>query len=166
MLTLTRPAANGHITDPVGPQSPLVRELIAAYWHEIETVSHHVASSTNRGGIRGERIARSIRETIAADLKHAQQVADRIRGLHAAAPRIDEFATRHPRLRPPAEPLDNASLVTGLIEAETAAIERYRRIAAVASESRDWITDALANRIMREKEIHREALAAVLATEQ
>src|SRR5690349_15192126 len=126
MLTVTRSASDAPTTDRVGPRSALVRELIAAYWHEIETVSNYIASSTNRGGVRAESIARSISDAVASDLRHAHQVAVRIRRLHAAVPNPEEFATRQPRLRPPAGPLDNFSVLGGLIEAETSAIERYR----------------------------------------
>ena len=166
MLTLIQSASDAPSTDLVGPRSALVRELIAAYWHEIETVSDHMASSTNRDGINGERIARRVREAITSDLRYAQRVAVRIRRLHAAVPSPDEFVTRQPSLRPPAEPLDNLSLIVGLIEAETAAIKRYRRIAAVASEAHDWVTQALANQIMQEKETHCQALGRLLPTEQ
>ena len=69
------------------------------------------------------------------------------------------------QLRPPAEPLDNVRLLTGLIEAETAAIERYRRIAALASEARDWITGNLTNQVIREKETHRQRLRSFMTNE-
>lgn len=150
----------------VGPRSALVRELTGAYWHEIETVTNHMMSSTNRGGIRAARIADSIRETIASDLKHAQRVAIRIRRLHAAAPDRDDFVRRQPCLRPPAEPLDNLLLLGDLIDAETAAIETYRRIGAIAPEAHDWVTQDLANRIRREKEAHRQSLESVREAEQ
>ncbi|HJS96970.1 MAG TPA: ferritin-like domain-containing protein [Solirubrobacteraceae bacterium] len=166
MLTLTRSASDAPTTDRVGPRSAVVSELIAAYWHEIETVSDHVASSTNRDGISGERIARSVRETVASDLEHAQRVAVRIRRLHAPAPSRDEFVTRQPSLRPPAEPLDNASLLSGLIEAETAATKRYRRVAAAASEAHDSVTQDLAKRIIREKEIRCQSLGSLLPNDQ
>jgi bacterioferritin len=166
MLTLTRSARDAHTTDLVGPRSAVVRELIAAYWHEIETVSNYVASSTNRDGVRAESIARSVRGAVASDVRHAQQVAFRIRRLHARVPNPEEFATRQPRLRPPAEPVDNFSVLGGLIEAETSAIERYRRIAAAASEAHDWVTRDLVARIMREKESQRQSLGDLLEAEQ
>jgi ferritin-like protein len=165
MLTLTRSTADAHVTELVGPRSTLVRELIAAYWHEIDTVSNHAASSTNREGIDGERIARTVREAVASGLRSAQQVATRIHRLHGGVPSPDEFATRQSRLRPPAEPLDNLSVLGGLIEAETAAIERYQLIAAAASEAHDWVTQQLAAQIMREKEIQRQSLRGLLAAE-
>jgi bacterioferritin len=150
----------------VGPESELVRELTEAYWHELESVTRHLTSSTNRDGIRAERIAGSIHQVIAADVKHAQQVAVRIRQLHGTPPSADEFVGQELRLRPPAEPLDNDRALSSLIEAETAAIDRYRRIAARASEAHDWITQSLVNQIMREKETHRQSLGSFLGTEQ
>jgi len=164
MLTLTRPQDDARLTELVGPRSALVRELTAAYWQEIETTINYVASSTNRDGINGARIARAVRETITSGLKHAHLVAVRIRQLHAPAPIPDDFVARQLSLPPPAERLDNLSLLTGLIEAETAAIERYRRIAAVASEARDWITGKLTDRVIREKKAHRQTLQSVLAS--
>lgn len=154
------------LTDLVGPRSALARELTSAYWHEIETVTNHLASCTNRGGIHAARIAYSIRKTVASDLKHAQQLAMRIRRLHATAPGRDDFVSRQPCLRPPAEPLDNVSVLAELIDAQAAAVNWYGRIVAAAPEAHDWVTRDLANRIMRDKEIHRQSLENVLATER
>ncbi len=165
MLTLARSQDDARLTELVGPRSALVRQLTAAYWQEIETTINYAASSTNRDGIEGARIGRAVRETITSDLKHAQQVALRIRQLHAPAPSPNDFATRQLSTRPPAEPLDNVRLLTGLIEAETAAIERYRRIAALASEARDWITGNLTNQVIREKETHRQRLRSFMTNE-
>ena len=166
MLTATRSHGEARAIGLVGPRSALVRELTAAYWQEIETVSNYVTSSTNRGGIRAERIARSFRETLASHLEHAQEVAISVGQLHVAPPGPDDFATRQPDLRPPAEPHDNLSVLTGLIDAETTAVERYRRIAALASEAYDSVTQGLANRIMREKGVHRQSLSSLLRAEK
>ena len=164
MLTRTRSQRSSVPTDVVGPDSVLVRELTKAYWHELESVTNHLASSTNRVGVGAEQIADSIRQVIAADLKHAQQAAIRIGQLHGAPPSTDEFAARKLHVRPPAEPLDGVSALTSLIEAETTAIARYRRIAALAPEAYDSVTHALANQIVREKQIHHESLASFLAS--
>jgi ferritin-like protein len=144
----------------------LVGELTTAYWHELESVRNHLASSTNREGVHAERIAGSIHQVVAGDLKHAQQVALRIGQLHGVSPRPTEFVAQNLVLQPPAEPLDHVTALTSLIEAETTAIERYRRIAALASKAYDRVTQALAHRIVREKEIRRESLVSFLAPEQ
>jgi bacterioferritin len=165
MLTRTR-SVRTQVTDLVGPRSALVRGLTESYWQEIETVSNYVTSSTNRGGINADRAARSVREALASGLKHAHRVSSRIRQLHAAPPGPADFSAREPCVAPPADPLENLALIAGLIEAETAAIERYRGIAALASEARDWVTENLTRQVIGEKEIHRQALLSLLASEQ
>ena len=165
MLTRTRSQDPTGSADHVGPNCVLVRELTAAYWHEIETVSYYATSATNRDGISAEQVAGAVRETITSALKHAQQAAIRTRQLHAAAPDPADFDAQRRHLQPPAAPLDNGSLLTRLIEAETVAIERYRRIATVASEARDWVTQALANEVIHEKTIHRQSLQTCLPDE-
>jgi bacterioferritin len=165
MLTLTRSQNEPRPTELVGPRSALVRQLTEAYWQEVETTISYAASSTNRDGIDGAPIGRAVREAITSDLEHAQQVALRIRQLHAPAPSPNDFARRQLSLRPPADPLDKLTLLTGLIEAETAAIERYRRIAALASEARDWITVNLTDQVIREKETNLQRLRSFMTNE-
>ncbi|MGN6168013.1 MAG: ferritin-like domain-containing protein [Solirubrobacteraceae bacterium] len=158
MITRTRSQDFTRSSDHVGPSCALVCELTAAYWHEIEMVRNYATSSTNRDGISAEQVADAVRDAITSALKHAQQAAIRIRQLHAAAPDPADFDGQRRRLRPPAAPLDNALLLTRMIQAETAAIERYRRIAAIASEACDWVTQALMHQVIHEKTIHRQSL--------
>lgn len=165
MLTVTRPHDEARAMDLVGPESALVRELTAAYWHELQSVTDHLASATNRDGVRGERIAGTIHEVMSADLKHAQQVAIRIAQLSGAQPSPDEFAAQKLHLRAPADPHDHSSALRSLIEAEATALERYRRIAAVATEAYDWVTQRLADQIVREKVVHRDSLESLLAAQ-
>jgi bacterioferritin (cytochrome b1) len=164
MLTATRSPGEARAIDLVGPDSALVRELTAAYWHELMSVTNHLASATNRDGVHAERIGGSIHEVITADLRHAQQVAVRIGQLRGAPPNPGEFAAQKLHLRPPVDPLDHGSALTGLIDAETAALERYSRIADLAMEAYDWVTRRLASQILSEKENHRDSLGTVLAT--
>jgi bacterioferritin len=150
-------------SDPVGPRSALVRTLTEAYWRELETVSSFVASATNRDGIRARPIARCLREAIASELDHAQRLAIRIKQLHGSVPGADDFTARKLYLRPPAEPLDSVSVLTAMIEAETAAIDRDRAIVAAASDAGDWITQDLAIQLIQEKQSHRRSLQSYVA---
>jgi bacterioferritin len=147
----------------VGPRSALVRELTAAYWGELETMSDYVLSATNRDCIRTRLVAQCLRDAIACNLDHAQCLATRIKQLHGPVPGADDFSVRELRLAEPAEPHDNISLLIAVVGAETAAIARYGRIAAVATSAGDWITQNLAARLVREKETHRELLRGNLA---
>jgi bacterioferritin len=121
---LTRAAPQLSANDLVGPRSALVRALTAAYWGELETVSKHVASSTNRDGSHARRIAHCLRDAIACDLDHAQRVATRIKQLHGTVPGPDDFSARELCLDEPAEPQDSVSVLTPVVDAETDAIDR------------------------------------------
>ena len=165
---INRTAANGNAsgTELVGPRSALVRKLTEAYWGEIETVRDYVWSSTNRDGMRAERIASSLREAIACHLDHAQRLAMRISRLHGPIPGPHDFSERLLSLRAPADPRDSVAVLTGLIEAETDAIERYRRIAAVAADALDWVTEGLVAQLIRESEACRQLLQSDLTNLQ
>jgi bacterioferritin len=160
---LTTAAPHLPAGDPVGPRSALVRKLTEAYWREVETVSSFVASATNRDGIRARPIAQCLREAIVCELDHAQCLAIRIKQLHGPVPGPDDFTARKLFLRPPAGPLDSISALTAVIEAETAAIDRDRAIAAVASNAGDWIMQDLAIQLMQEKQTHRRSLQSYVA---
>jgi bacterioferritin len=160
---LIRAAPDVSANNLVGPRSALVRKLTEAYWAEVETAATYATSSTNRDGIRAPRIAQRLRETITSSLDHAQRLANRIKQLHGPVPGSDDFSARQLALRPPAEPHDNALVLEGLVEAETAAIARYHGVVAVASEAADWVTQDLAVELIREKETQRQSLEAELA---
>jgi bacterioferritin len=162
MLTQTEPKSYRHVTDQVGPRSDLVRLLTDAYWGELQTVSAHVMSSTNRDGIRAPHIGGALREAIANNLDHAQRLAVRIKQLHGPVPDSDGFATRALRLRPPEDALDHRSVLSGVIEAEAAAINRYRRVVATLDPA-DWVTRDLLTRLIDEKRSIRHRLESHLA---
>jgi bacterioferritin len=146
----------------VGPRSALVRLLTDAYWGELQTVSAYVMSSTNRDGIRAPHIGAALREAIANNLDHAQRLAVRIKQLHGPVPDSDGFATRALRLRPPEDAFDHRSVLSGVIEAEAAAINRYRRIVATLDPA-DWVTRDLLTRLIDEKRSIRHRLESHLA---
>jgi bacterioferritin len=142
----------------VGPRSALVEELTAAYWGELETVSSYVVSATNRDCIAARHVAYCLRDAIQCNLDHAHRLATRIKQLHGPVPGADDFSARELYLAAPAEPDDSASVLAAVFGAEAAAIDRYRRIATVATSAGDWITRNLAARLVREKEAQRERL--------
>lgn len=165
---ITRTASNGTTaaTELAGPRSALVRMLTEAYRGEIQTVSTNALSCTYRDGIRAERIASCMREAIGCDLDHAQRLAVRIRRLYGPVPGPADFSELPTYLRVPPAPVDNVTALAGLIEAETAAVARYRRIAAVASDAFDWATQALVLQLIREKETCLQSLRRELSSSQ
>lgn len=159
MLTHAKADINTH---PVGPRSALVGSLTDAYWGEIQTASKYVMSSTNRVGIRAAHTGRCLRTAIACNLDHAQRLALRIKQLHGLVPGPDEFAARALRLGPPEDPLDDRSVLSGVIEAEVAAINRYRRIIAMLDPV-DWITHDMVSELIGEKLTLRRQLESHLS---
>jgi ferritin-like protein len=126
-------------------------------------MSKYAASATNRESIHARRIAQHLRDAITSNVDHAQRLAARIQQLHGPLPSPGDFSARKLSLRPPAKPHDNVSLLHGVVKAETAAIDRYRDIIALASEAADWITQDLAADLIREKETRRESLQRYVA---
>jgi bacterioferritin len=162
MLIHTGPNSDADVTESVGPRSALACWLTDAYWGEIQTVSAYVMSSTNRDCIRASRIGRCLREAIACNLDHAQRLAIRIKQLHGPAPCPDDFGARALRLRPPEEALDHLSVLSGVIEAEAAAINRYRQIVATLDPA-DWVTRDMVIELIREKRALHQQLESYLA---
>ncbi len=161
MLTHAKPSSEAHVTDPVGPRSALVRRLTDAYWDEIQTVSAYATSSTNRDGIRALRVGGSLREAIACNLDHAQRLTMRIRQLHGRVPGPDDFATRALRLEAPEAARDHLPVLSGVIEAQAAAIDRYRRIVRTLDPT-DWVTRDLLIQLIRDKRALRQQLESHL----
>jgi hypothetical protein len=158
MATYTASHGDHTITDLVGPCSPLVRVLTDAYWEEIETASNSLTSSTNRDGIHAVRIASSLREAITCALDHAHRLAIRIKQVHGPMRGPEDFSARPLFRQAPSGSQDNLSVLTDMVEAQIAAVDRYRQIAAVASDALDWITRDLAIRLIREKKTHLRVL--------
>lgn len=125
-------------------------------------MSNHVASATNRDGIRARHIAQRLREAIACNLDHAQRLAIRIKAVHGPVPGPADFIARELRLDAPADPHDSVPVLTAVVEAETAAIDRYWSISSVATDAHDRITQDLAVQLAREKEAHRGLLQSQL----
>ena len=165
MLALARSQDDARLTELVGPRSALVRQLTLPLAGDRRPRSTAPVSSTNRDGIEGARIGRAVRETITSDLKHAQQVALRIRQLHAPAPGRD-------RLRYAAALTAAAGGAARQCQAAhwpdrggdrcDRALPAYR---GAGLGSRDWITGNLTNQVIREKETHLERLRSFMRNE-
>ncbi len=125
-------------------------------------MSNYVASSTNRDGIHARRIALCLRDAIACNLDHAHRLAMRIKSVHGPVPGPADFSARELSLQAPAHPHDSVSVLTAMIEAETAAIDQYWSIASLATDAHDWITRDLAIQLAREKDAHLGSLQSHL----
>jgi bacterioferritin len=128
--------------------------LAKAYWMEVETVMSYLANSVNPDGVRAQEIIESLEQDVSEELGHAKQFANRIKELYGVVPGSMEFNAEQTYLQPPEHQTDIVHVITGVIEAETGAIEHYNRIIE-ATDGLDWVTQDMVIAILRDEERHR-----------
>jgi bacterioferritin len=142
-------------------RTEIVEMLTKAYWMEIETVMSYIANSTNPDGVRAQEIIESLEQDVQEELGHAQQFARRIHELHGTVPGSMAFEAEQSYLQPPEDPTDIATIVRGVIEAESGAIEHYTRIIE-ACDGVDWVTQDMVIEILRDEEGHKRLFEGFL----
>ena len=136
-----------------GKREEIVDLLKKAYFMELETVMSYVSNSVNPDGVRAEEIKESLEQDIQEELGHAQQFASRIKELYGVVPGSTEFTATQRSLQPPADQVDVAHVVKGVIEAERGAIEHYSRIIE-ATDGVDHATQDMVIAILRDEQGH------------
>jgi bacterioferritin len=139
----------------------IVTELIKAYWMEMETVQNYLAQSTNLDGVRAKEIKESLSEDIEGELNHARQLASRIYVLGGMVPGSSDFKPSQKSLQPIQDTTDVVSVIRGVIEAESEAIEQYRKIIEICNEV-DWATQDLCIQLMADEQEHRREFVSFL----
>jgi bacterioferritin len=139
----------------------IVELLTKAYWMEIETVMSYIANSTNPDGVRAQEVVRSLQGDIQEELGHAMQFAQRIKELYGVVPGSKEFTPEQTYLQPPAKMTDITSVIKGVIEAETGAIEHYADIIS-QTEDVDPVTADMVTTILHDEEGHRRLFEGFL----
>jgi bacterioferritin len=153
-VATTKNAGAGILSEAnAAKREEIVELLIQAYWMEMETVMSYLANATNLDGIRAEEIAEALDEDVNEELGHARAFARRIKELYGTPPGSAEFTSTQSSLQPPADPADVASVIKGVIEAESGAIEHYNRIIE-ATDGVDWATQDMVIDILRDEEGH------------
>ena len=139
----------------------IVEMLKKAYWMEIETVMSYIANSVNPDGVRAQEIKESLAEDVQEELGHAQQFAERIKELWGVVPGSLEFAAEQSYLQPPNQQTDIVSVIRGVIEAETGAIEHYNNIIEFTDEV-DPVTNDMVIAVLHDEEGHRRLFEGFL----
>lgn len=139
----------------------IIEMLKKAYWMEIETVMSYITNSVNPDGVRAREVAEALEEDILEELQHARQFAERIKELYGTVPGSMEFKPEQSYLQPPAESTDLMSLVKGVIDAETGAIEHYNRIIE-ETDGVDWATQDMVIAILQDEQGHRRLFEGFL----
>jgi bacterioferritin len=151
------------ILDPARAQEreQIVEMLTKAYWMEIETVMSYIANSINPDGVRAQEVIRSLAADIQEELDHAMQFARRIKELYGVVPGSEQFTAEQSYLQPPREMTDVTTVIKGVIEAESGAIEHYARIIEHTDEV-DPVTADLVTTILHDEEGHRRLFEGFL----
>lgn len=163
-MSVTHHASAGILSDQhAAKREEIVQLLTTAYWMEVETVTNYLALSANLDGIRAQEVASDLRADVDEELGHAKQFADRIKELYGTVPGSADFPTdADPGLQPNGDPTDVASVIKGVIDAESGAIEHYTRIIE-ATDGVDWATQDMVIAILRDEEGHMRTYERYLA---
>jgi len=140
----------------------IVKELITAYWSELETVQNYLAASTNLAGIRAQEIKESLRTDIPAELGHAQQLAKRIHVLGGTIPGSKEFRATQETLQPLKDQRDVVAVIHGVLDAEASAIRQYQKIIELC-DGADYVTQDMCIGIMGDEQEHHREFVEFLA---
>jgi bacterioferritin len=153
-MATTKHAGAGILSDAnAAKREEIVELLTQAYWMEMETVMSYLANASNLDGIRAEEVAEALDEDVNEELGHARAFAQRIKELYGTPPGSADFTYSQTFLQPPADATDVASVIRGVIEAESGAIEHYNRIIE-ATDGVDWATQDMVIDILRDEEGH------------
>ena len=139
----------------------IIDELTVAYFMELETVMNYIANSVNLDGVRAEEIKKSLSADVAAELGHAQQLADRIKTIGGKIPGSLSFKPNQTTLQPPAASTDVISVIKGVIEAEDKACAQYNKIIKLC-DGIDYVTQDLCVTLLGDEEQHRREFRGFL----
>ena len=147
--------------DNAEQREQIIGLLETAYWMEVETVMSYLAASVNPDGIRAREIVEALAEDVDEELGHARRYAERIKELYGVVPGSMEFSASQKSLQPPEKQTDLRSVVVGVIEAETGAIEHYNAVIEF-TEGKDPVTNDMVIAILRDEEGHKRLFEGFL----
>ncbi|MFO0939251.1 MAG: ferritin-like domain-containing protein [Pirellulales bacterium] len=139
----------------------IIDELTVAYFMELETVMNYIANSVNLDGVRAEEIKKSLAADVAAELGHAQQIADRIKTIGGKIPGSLCFKPDQATLQPPKDSTDVINVIKGVIEAENKACAQYNKIIKLC-DGIDYVTQDLCVTLLGDEEQHRREFRGFL----
>lgn len=132
----------------------IIDALIVSYRMELETVMNYIANSVNLDGVRAKHIKNELAADVPTELQHAQLLARRIKTIGGLVPGSLELKFDQKFLQPPKDTTDLKTVIEGVIEAEDAAIEQYKKVIELAS-GFDPATEDLAVTALADEEEHR-----------
>jgi bacterioferritin len=131
----------------------IIEGLKKAYWAEIETTINYLANSINLDGVKAEEVKETLAQEVQDEIGHARSLAKRIKELGGMTPGSYAFKARQESLQPPTESTNLKSVIEGVVEAETEAIEHYNYMVKLC-DGVDYVTQDLCVRLMADEEEH------------
>ena len=131
----------------------IVELLTRAYWMEVETVMSYIAASVNPEGLRAQEVKESLATDILEELGHARRFAQRIKELYGVVPGSKEMRAEQDSLQPPADSVDIAQVIHGVIDAERGAIQHYNELIEV-TDGVDPVTQDLVTQVLADEQAH------------
>ena len=161
-MATARTSSEGILSEDRSQQrSEIIAMLQRGYLMELETVINYLTNSINPDGVRAEEIRESLHEDIQEELGHAERFGDRIKELYGIVPSSLDLQAEQTFLAPPESQTDIVHVISGVIEAETAAIEHYNRIVEYTDRV-DPVTNDMVIEILHDEEAHRRLFEGFL----
>ncbi len=135
-------------------RSTVVAELQKSYQMELETVTNYLAISINLDGVRAEEIKKALAADITEELMHARQLGERMKQLSGFVPGSLSLKFGQKKLQPPRDTTDVITVIEGVIQAESDAVNQYNKIIRLC-EGEDYVTQDLAVRLLASEEAHK-----------
>lgn len=139
----------------------VVELLEKAYVDEVETVMNYLANAIYLETLDGEDIAEDLMADVQEELGHAEELGYRLRYYGEVPPASMDFEPSQAMLQPPEDSTDVVSVVDGVIEAETDAIETYEALIEAAEEAGDYVTADLATQLLADEQSHKAAFLSI-----
>ena len=140
----------------------IVAALQKSYNMELETVMNYLANAIFLDGMLAKEVKESLSADVTEELGHARKLAIRIKILGGDIPGSQKLKMEQASLQPPASTTDVLSVIKGVIEAETGAIEQYQKIIEMTGEDTDPVTQDLCIELKGDEEEHRREFVGFL----
>lgn len=134
-------------------QQEIIKALQSAYWKEMETIMNYQANSINLDGIRAQEIREILESEVTDELGHSRKLGERIKELEGTVEGSFAFKAEQKSSQPPADTTDLKSVVKGVIDAETEAIEHYKYLIKL-TDGYDFVTQDLCIALLADEEKH------------
>jgi bacterioferritin len=139
----------------------IIKELSVAYAMELETVQNYIANSVHLDGVRSDVIKKALAADVATEIRHAQQLAQRIKTIGGLIPGSLANVRNQTYLQPPRDTTDIVYVIKGVIKAEEGAIAQYNKIIKLC-DGRDYVTQDMVIGILAGEEDHRREFLGFL----